>query len=119
MSAPNQKNIELQKEEKHSANNYLAIRTQKAERLAAKSLTPTAFKIWLYVTANKNGYTFDLSSADVSDAYGISVRSYSTALKELEQLGYLQPKVKGKKRYYTFYDIPPEEVITITLSKSE
>lgn len=119
MSAPNQKNIELQKEDKHTANNYLAIRTQKAERLAAKTLTPTAFKIWLYVTANKNGYTFDLSSADVADSYGISRRSYTDAMKELERLGYLVPKVKGKERFYTFYDVPPEPVITITLNKTQ
>lgn len=119
MAVPNQKNIELQKQDKHTGNDYVAVRTQKAERIAAKTLTPSAFKVWLYITANKNGYTFDLSSADVVDTYGVSKRSYSDALKELERLGYLQPKVKGKTRYYTFYDIPPEEVITITLSKSE
>lgn len=109
MSVPNQKNITLSKSEKYKSlenGDVLVIRSREAERLAAKLLKDTAFKVWLYITGNKNEYNFDLSSADVISAYGISRRSYSSALKELEEVGYLVPKEQGGTRYYWFYDFP-------------
>ena len=112
MSVANQKNLELHKQEKATKDELIAVRSQKAERLAAKNLSPSAFKVWLYVTANKNGYSFDLSSADVADAYGVSARSFTAAMKELETAGYIVPKT-DKKRYYDFYDMPQPIVVKI------
>ena len=123
-TAPNQKTLQVSKQEKATKDNLIAVRGQRAERIAAKNLTPTALKMWLAFTQNINGYVFGLSPAALDDEWGIPIASYKRAVKELQDKGYMVPK-EGVKNYYIFYDIPPvqeEEIrrwfyILITVSK--
>ena len=116
MSVPNQKSIELQKQDKATKDSLVAVRGQEAEKLAVKNLTHSALKMWMAITANKNGYVFDLSSTAMANDWGLPIASYKRAVKELQDKGYMIPK-EGKKNSFTFYDIPPEQTIEIEVVK--
>jgi hypothetical protein len=118
VTAPNQKVLEVNKQEKSTKDKLIAVRGQKAEQIAARNLTPAALKMWLAVTQNINGYTFALSSKVMLDEWGISIASYNRAVSELKEKGYMVEK-EGKKNSYIFYDIPPAQEIEIEVRKSE
>lgn len=107
MSVTNQKHVTVRKQQSAEGKDKLiAIRGQKQEQFAARTLSPSAFKVWLYITSNRDGWDFDLYAVDVEATYGVKPRSYTNAIKELEVAGYLVPKKDGQKRYYYFFDYP-------------
>ena len=105
-TAPNQKVLELSKQDKSTEDSLIAIRAQVAERIAVKSLTHSALKLWLAITQNKNGYVFALSPEALAESWGLPIASYKRAVKELIEKEYMVQK-EGKKNSYMFYDIPP------------
>ena len=97
-SAPNQKLLAVSKEEtgKHTILNLNALQR------ASRDLQGEAFKLWVYLAKNQDGYKFALSMADAI-SWGIgSKSSYYRGIKELEYKGYLQ---KSGNRYI-FYELP-------------
>ena len=80
------------------------------------SLSPNAFKMWVYLGKNQNNYTFALSRVDTLKWCGFSKNTYTTVFNELEKKGYL---VKSKGNHYDFFEIPPKEPEepTITIHK--
>lgn len=61
---------------------------------AAKVLTYSAFKLFLYFASNKNGYSFALSYEDVNEAIPMNRKTYDKAVKELKDAGFLY-QVRG------------------------
>ena len=59
-----------------------------ALKTAMVELDGTAFKIWMYLVRNKNGYEFALSPKAMED-WGIKKDAYYRAKKVLEDKGYL------------------------------
>lgn len=97
-STPNQKLLEVRKEEqgKHTILELSAI-----ER-ASRALQGEAFKLWVYLAKNQNGYKLALSMQDAI-SWGVgSKSSYYRAVKELESKGYL----KKKGGSFVFYELP-------------
>lgn len=96
MSVPNQKKIKINKEICDSSNLYATINLD-ALHAAMKDLTKIgAFKLWLYLSKNQDGYEFDLSCVDCG-AWGIKKDTYHNAVNELISRGYLIEI--GKNRY--------------------
>jgi len=93
-------------QEKGSKDHLLSIRSQEGERIAMKVLTPTALKIYLYATSNANGYHFLLCSKDITEKLGISRRTYTSALADLIDNGFLIKRTDGSE-IWDFYDNPP------------
>ena len=117
-TAPNQKTIEVAKQDKATKDKLIAVRGQKAERIAAQTLTHSALKLWMAITQNNNGYIFALSSTAMAEEWGLPIASYKRAVKELQEKGYMVAK-EGKKNSFIFYDIPPvEETIEIEVVKT-
>lgn len=58
---------------------------------ASRLFNGSAFRIYLYMCMNKNGYEFALSSQDVMSVMGISSSSYKRGIKELIEKGWLIP----------------------------
>lgn len=56
---------------------------------ASRTLKDTAFKLYMYLISNQEGYTFGLSRQDVIEKTGISSKSYDRAVTTLIELGYL------------------------------
>ncbi|MBR5823810.1 MAG: hypothetical protein IKY67_06675 [Paludibacteraceae bacterium] len=70
---------------------------------AARDLDAGAFKLWCYFAKNQNCYDFDLSSKAVEETFGIKIKQYNNAIKELESKGYL---VITKGNNYNFFEKP-------------
>ena len=62
--------------------------------IACANLTYSAFKIYLYIASNKNGYSFALSYETINELIPMNRKTYDKAIKELKDCGYLR-QVKG------------------------
>lgn len=86
---PNQKKV-LVEEDKNNMHEDVYNNLRKTTICAAsRLLNGAAFKIYLYMCMNKNGYEFALSSEDVTNVMGISGSSYKRGIKELIEKGWL------------------------------
>ena len=56
---------------------------------AMRDLSSVAFSVYMYLLSNQEGYVFGLSKTEVVTKTGISERSYTKAVAELEEKGYL------------------------------
>ena len=66
-------------------------------------MRPTVFGLYLYLASNKDGYLLELSAATVEREIGIKKTAYHTALKDLEEKGYLK---KEQGNTYAFSPSP-------------
>lgn len=85
---PNQKEVVVNKEKCNKENLYATINLAAMDK-AAQDLDAGAFKLWMYFTKNQNGYKFALSSKAVERDFGIKIKQYNNAIKELTDKGYL------------------------------
>lgn len=99
---PNQKQIRVSKETCDVNHLYARINLYAMEE-AARTLDAGAFKLWCYFSKNQNGYEFALSSKAVQEDFGIKIKQYNNAVKELEEKGFL---VNTKGNNYIFNEIP-------------
>ena len=88
---PNQKLITVFKDK--CEKDFLQIKNTNWQ-VACFYLTYSAFKIYLYMASNKDGYTFALSYEDINEAVPMNRKTYDKAIKELKDNGYLK-QVKG------------------------
>lgn len=59
------------------------VRRRDIEAYAARTLNDAGFKMWLYMSANKDGYDYNLSAAAVEKEYGIKVKQYRNGIQNL------------------------------------
>ena len=85
---PNQKEVVVNKEKCNKENLYATINLAAMDK-AAQDLDAGAFKLWTYFAKNQNGYKFALSSKAVERDFGIKIKQYNNAIKELTEKGYL------------------------------
>ena len=78
---------------------YLAIDCQ-ALSTAARTLTPSGLKLFLYLASNQDGYQKDYSPKDFSNIYGVSVDAARKARLDLQVNGYLVENENGKLEFY-------------------
>lgn len=97
---PNQKAITIKKEKTDKDNIYTMININAMET-AALDLSAGAFKLWIYFAKNQNNYNFGLSSKAIENEFGVKIKQYNNAIKELQEKGYL---VKEKGYNYNFYE---------------
>lgn len=100
MSVPNQKTIRIEKDKYQSK--FLQIGDEQWKK-AFQSMKPTVFGLYLYLASNKDGYLLELSAAAVEREIGIKKTAYHTALKDLEEKGYLK---KEQGNTYAFSPSP-------------
>ena len=101
---PNQIAITIHKQPADDDKRYLYI-DQEAVQIAAKNLTPSGLKIWLYLAQNSNGYVMALSHKELEKWGGLSKNAYKSAKDELKEKGYLQLR---KGNHYDFFVFPQE-----------
>lgn len=113
-TVPNQKIVRVEKE-KVERGTKRPYTTNYVEHInaAAKNLQAGAFKLYMYFAINAPHYEFALSSKAVEEEFGIKIKQYNNAIKELEDKGYLY-NTKGNN--YFFYESP---VITKEDKESE
>lgn len=78
-----------------------------ANRLAIKTLTPSAFMLYSHFIQNANNYIEALSRKNILETTGLTIRTYQSAVQELIEKNYL---VKSEhidyEDYYLFYEMP-------------
>lgn len=97
---PNQKVIHIQK--RTYEDNFLQVGNDEWQR-AARELSGSAFKLYLYLAGNKDGFELALSQKAVEDTTGLSKNTYHRAVEELETKGYLS---STKGNVYVFSPSP-------------
>lgn len=113
---PNQKIVRVKKAVYNKDNIYM-ITNIKALEYAAKDLKAGAFKLWIYFSSNQPDYKFALSNKAVADSFGIKKDQYDSAVKELEEKGYLY-KYNDGETTWRFSEIPlPLQEKTTTKEK--
>lgn len=101
-TVPNQKSVRINKEKCDKQNLYSVINLSAMEE-AARDLDAGAFKLWVYFSKNQDNYEFALSSKAVEQEFGIKIKQYNNAVKELTDKGYL---VNTKGNNYEFHENP-------------
>lgn len=85
----NQKVIHIEKEK--YKDNFLQIGIAEWQA-ASKDLAPAAFKLYLYLASNADGFNLALSQAACAEAIGLKNRTYYRAVEELQDKGYITLK---------------------------
>lgn len=83
---PNQKVVTVFKDE--CTEDFLQIKND-TWQAACSNLTYSAFKLYLYIASNKNGYTFALSYEAVNDIIPMHRNTYDKCIRELVDMGHL------------------------------
>lgn len=111
MAVPFQKTITINKEKvvKQSSRFFLCCYQDNIET-AMKALTHTAFKVWICLMFNRDGYTIDFSPAYVSQTTGLCLDTARKAMKELIQKNFLIP-ANEKETIFNFYETPQIKMI--------
>lgn len=111
---PNQKIVTVHKAVVDEKNIYMRL-NKKAMIDACKNLRGLELNAFLYLSSNQDKYEMALSTEDMAQQMGGSVRSYQTAIRSLIDKGYL---VQNRKNRYDFYDFP-DEAITAEVNTQE
>ena len=82
--------------------NYLTIGINEWAE-ASKNLSPNTFKLYLYLSSNKDGFDLALSRQATMNLLGISKDSYIRGVKELEDKHYI---ILKQGNIYDFYTVP-------------
>ena len=112
-TSPNQRRITVIKEQIEKGSGakrpYLIAYRDNIEK-AAKDLSGNAFKLYIYLLGNQEGYEFGFSPKDVGSRYGFSEDSARDAFKTLEKKGYL---VEERNNIFTFNERKVDATISL------
>ncbi len=97
---PNQRMINIHRE--RATSNFLGIKNDNW-MAASRALGAHALRLYLYLAANRDGYTLALSPAAIQEAIGMPASTYRDQFRKLQSLGYIE-NVYGNT--YDFYEIP-------------
>jgi DNA-binding MarR family transcriptional regulator len=105
-SYPNQYTITINKDvvkQQKGRNRVYLIIYRNNLTTAMKQLSGTAFKVYIYLASNQDGFTLGYSPQDISNETGISKDSARKALKEFEEKGFLFAD-KSHTKNLNFYE---------------
>lgn len=90
--------INRMKVEKGTNEPFLCIHTNSIET-AARELSGTEFKLYMYFASNANGYELDYSTQHFANIYGCGLTAARDAFKGLQEKGYLV-NMGGNQLYF-------------------
>ena len=97
---PNQRMIKVHRE--RATTNFLGIKNENWQA-ASRDLGAHALRLYLYLAANANNYSFALSPADIRQRIGMPNSTYRDQFMILVDKGYL---VQSGSNKYDFYEVP-------------
>ena len=101
-SYPNQNFVQIHKQ--NYSRDFLQIGIDEWQR-ACKELTPSAFKIYLYLASNKDNYRMALSKQDIKDKLDISSTRFYEAIALLRRMHYIC--CSGSNQFHFFLSPNP------------
>lgn len=103
-TVPNQRMVHVHRERPTS--DFLGIKNENWQA-ASRVLGAHALRLYLYLAANADNYTFALSPAALSRDIGMPRSTYHDQFRKLVDFGYL---VKTSGNLYEFYEVPQAAV---------
>lgn len=101
--APNQKAIRIHK--CSISNTRFTTFTYESMLYAMKKLSPSAFKVWVWLCSNKEGYELALSGAILQEDCDFSSATYTKSVRELINKGFLTPaELRRNFQGYIFWE---------------
>ena len=108
-TVPNQKVVKINKEPCDRTHYYTSINLNALQHAMNDFKdVPKQFWVWLYLTKNRSGNEFALSSRDVQD-WGISEHTFHRAIEFMIENDYLIREGDHSNRY-TFYEMPQQGI---------
>lgn len=99
-TVPNQRMVRVHRERVTS--DFLGIKNENWQA-ASRELGAHALRLYLYLAANADNYTFALSPAALTRDIGMPRSTYHDQFRKLVDLGYL---VQANGNTYDFYEVP-------------
>ena len=97
---PNQRTVKINREK--IKNDFLGIKNANW-MAAARNLSASALKLYMYFASNKNGFSLALSPKAIENQIGMARSTYCDQFKILLEKGYL---VHAGGNTYEFYEVP-------------
>ena len=105
-SNPNQRNITInRKDALSSGRQYLAINCDTLAEASRNISGEVAFKLYLYLASNKNGYELSFSPQHFSNIYGCSIDASRRAFVKLVEANYI---INNGNNSFEFFETPQE-----------
>ena len=103
---PNQRDITInRKDALNSGRQYLAINCDTLAEASRNISGEVAFKLYLYLASNKNGYELSFSPQHFSNIYGCSIDASRKAFVKLIEANYIINKGNNS---FEFFETPQE-----------
>ena len=102
---PNQKIVVIGKEK--VSKNFLQVNNDNWEA-ASRNLKDSAFRLYMYLSKNADGFKLALSQKAVEEAIGVKKTAYHSAIKELKEQGYI---TEGSGNTLYFFTSPVRKTV--------
>lgn len=103
---PNQRTLVINRDtvESGTQRRYLIAYTDNLLR-AMSELSPSAFKVYLYLLMNKDNYKLEYSPAHIGKMVNVCKDTARDAFQRMERLGYFD-RLDDNEHKFNFYEVP-------------
>lgn len=105
-AAPNQKIVYIGDRMPRDSEHPYTEQSIEAMRHAASELSGDRFKVWMYLSKNRDDFVLELSQKDMLK-WGVKKDTYQRAVNDLIELGYLV-EVNAERNEWRFEEYPRE-----------
>lgn len=100
----NQKELTIHRENVFGSKdrNYLNVWNDNLLQ-AMKDLTPSAFKVYLFLLMNRDGFRLEFSPQFIANSVNVNKDTARTAFKQMEEYGYIKHRDDNK---FDFFEAP-------------
>ncbi len=106
MASPNQKVVYIGNRVERDAEHPYTEQSIEAMAHAARELSGDRFKVWMYLSKNRDDFVLELSQKDLLK-WGVKKDTYQRAINDLIELGYLV-QIDEKRNEWRFEEFPEE-----------
>ena len=106
MASPNQKIVYIGERLPRDVSHPYTEQSIEAMAHAARELSGDRFKVWMYLSKNRDDFVLQLSQKDLLK-WGVKKDTYQRAVNDLIELGYLV-QIDEKKNEWRFEEFPEE-----------
>lgn len=107
MASPNQKIIYMGKRIPRDVSHPYTEQSVEAMAHAARELSGDRFKVWMYLSKNRDDFVLELSQKDLLK-WGVKKDTYQRAVNDLIKLGYLV-QIDEERNEWRFDEFPEEK----------
>ena len=119
ISYPNQRIVTVNRKMPNKTKDkkpFITIYCSAVDQASRNLKGQVAFKLWLYLAGNTDGYTEAFSPQAIKDRFGVSLDGARDAFKQLVQKKYLVLE-EGTKNRYMFFEKPKSNLSAVEIRK--